>query len=334
MLNRLLVQNFKSIGETGVDLEMKPLTVLVGPNGAGKSATWEALALLCQSVPGDLQISGRFVQFPTPLEFVHRQEENAWVGIELEIGPAKIGYRLEYQAATGESRQRVSSRGRTVLSVKVVGDRRQGYRTYLVTPDEKEFDGGYAPPTFPVDLFIKGRWPGYEDAAAITEAQQIWEEVRSFLAGAVFLAGERGRVPSAEAAGPQVNDVGFRGEHVLSLLALIFGARRYSPIKDQITRYAQRFGLLGLNAGARPGNQVGADYLDPVLKIPVNLSLASFGARQLVPIITQLFWSRPDTTVFIEEPEISLHPESQLRLLELFGAAIKDGKQVVVTTHS
>ncbi len=36
----------------------------------------------------------------------------------------------------------------------------------------------------------------------------------------------------------------------------------------------------------------------------------------------------------IEEPEISLHPESQVKLVEMFAEAIKDGKQIIITTHS
>ncbi|MFQ5874616.1 MAG: AAA family ATPase, partial [Dehalococcoidia bacterium] len=44
MLSRLIVKNFKSIGEPGVDLELKPLTILVGPNGSGKSSIFEAVA--------------------------------------------------------------------------------------------------------------------------------------------------------------------------------------------------------------------------------------------------------------------------------------------------
>ena len=44
MLSRVKIQNFKSIGEPGVDLELKPLTFLVGPNGAGKSSILEGIA--------------------------------------------------------------------------------------------------------------------------------------------------------------------------------------------------------------------------------------------------------------------------------------------------
>lgn len=36
----------------------------------------------------------------------------------------------------------------------------------------------------------------------------------------------------------------------------------------------------------------------------------------------------------IEEPEISLHPESQVLLQDLLAEAIRDGKQIICSTHS
>ena len=33
MLSRAIIKNFNNIGEPSVDLELKPLTLLVGPNG-------------------------------------------------------------------------------------------------------------------------------------------------------------------------------------------------------------------------------------------------------------------------------------------------------------
>ncbi len=50
MFTRLCVRNFKSIGEKGVDVELKPLTIFVGPNGAGKSAILHALDWLASRV--------------------------------------------------------------------------------------------------------------------------------------------------------------------------------------------------------------------------------------------------------------------------------------------
>ena len=54
-----------------------------------------------------------------------------------------------------------------------------------------------------------------------------------------------------------------------------------------------------------------------------------------MPLIIQLFWSDPDSIILIEEPEISLHPELQIRLLEMFAEVIKgENKQIIATTHS
>ena len=49
MISRVAIKNFKSIGEPGVDLELKPLTLLVGPNGGGKSSILEAIAVASQN---------------------------------------------------------------------------------------------------------------------------------------------------------------------------------------------------------------------------------------------------------------------------------------------
>jgi len=65
-----------------------------------------------------------------------------------------------------------------------------------------------------------------------------------------------------------------------------------------------------------------------------NLNLASQGTRQVLSVIVQLFWAKPGSIVMIEEPELSLHPEAQDKLPALFAAAIRDGKQVMITTHS
>ena len=48
MLTRLQITNFKNIGDPGLDLEIRPLTILVGPNGGGKSSVLDAVALMAQ----------------------------------------------------------------------------------------------------------------------------------------------------------------------------------------------------------------------------------------------------------------------------------------------
>ena len=70
------------------------------------------------------------------------------------------------------------------------------------------------------------------------------------------------------------------------------------------------------------------------MKITLPLSLSSAGTRQVLSIITQLIWEPFGSINIIEEPEISLHPEAQLQLVDLFAQVVKGGRQILITTHS
>jgi len=50
-LNRLQIQHFRSLYE--VDLQLKPLTILIGPNASGKSNLFKALRFLHDAIAGD-----------------------------------------------------------------------------------------------------------------------------------------------------------------------------------------------------------------------------------------------------------------------------------------
>jgi predicted ATPase len=51
-------------------------------------------------------------------------------------------------------------------------------------------------------------------------------------------------------------------------------------------------------------------------------------------MIVQLFWSKQNDILLIEEPETSLHPEAQIHLPELFAEVIREKKALILTTHS
>ena len=53
MIHRIKLKNILSFGPDGMELELKPLNVLIGPNGSGKSNLIEVMGLL-QAAPGEL----------------------------------------------------------------------------------------------------------------------------------------------------------------------------------------------------------------------------------------------------------------------------------------
>ena len=272
MISRVSIQNFKSIGEPGVDLELKPLTLLVGPNGGGKSSILEAIAVAKQQ-----DVHGELVSFPSWDSILHKPDASEGaIDIEFEV--------------SGSGEQPI----------------------YRIAFDINGVD--------PLPLFIDSP----------DDQRQLFHK-NCFLIPTVrgtipFSTNTRREIPSA---------VGTNGDDLILLLSVIFGQRTHQHVAGQIAKWASRFGVGELKAGLHGGSQTGSDYLDKELKAVLNLALSSSGARQILTVITQLFWSAQGSLLMIEEPEISLHPQAQVDVLEMFAEAInQDNKQIIATTHS
>ena len=272
MISRVAIQNFKSIGEPGVDLELKPLTLLVGPNGGGKSSILEAIGVAIQQ-----DVVGTLVSFPSWDSVVHKPDSDQ----------GTIDMIFEYSGA-GEPR---------------------GYSTPFNSDGIK-----------PVIATIGAQ-----------KARELTNQTNVFLIPTV-----RGTIPfSADIRREMPSAVGTNGDDLILVLATIFGQRTHQRAAGQIAKWASRFGVGELKAGLYGGNRTGSDYLDKELKAVLNLALSSSGTRQILTVITQLFWSPEGSLLMIEEPEISLHPQAQVDVLEMFAEVIKqDNKQIIATTHS
>ncbi len=74
---------------------------------------------------------------------------------------------------------------------------------------------------------------------------------------------------------------------------------------------------------------------------PVRLTDVGFGVSQVLPVVVQSFYAKPNSTVLIEQPELHLHPSVQAQLGDLFVSAItarEHGQdrnlQLIVESHS
>ena len=66
----------------------------------------------------------------------------------------------------------------------------------------------------------------------------------------------------------------------------------------------------------------------------VSVADVGFGLSQTLPVLVALHAAGPGQTVYLEQPEIHLHPRAQAALASVLAKAIKRGVQVVVETHS
>ncbi len=66
----------------------------------------------------------------------------------------------------------------------------------------------------------------------------------------------------------------------------------------------------------------------------VSIVDVGFGVSQVLPVLVALLTASPGQLVYIEQPEIHLHPRAQVALAEIFAEAANRGVRVVVETHS
>jgi len=66
----------------------------------------------------------------------------------------------------------------------------------------------------------------------------------------------------------------------------------------------------------------------------VNVADVGFGVSQTLPVVVALRAARPGQLVYIEQPEIHLHPKAQVAMAKLLADAANRGVRVVIETHS
>lgn len=361
MITGIAVRNFKSIGKDGVALQLKPLTILVGQNGAGKSTIMEAIALMSQSVGRQLSFTGTLINFPSPNVAFHKgnTREPLELGVKIQLTQDEITdlengkrnakvdipfmselmYLYAYQQTTMSIISQKLMTGDNVLAeLKTIPTSPTGYTYRLYYPAIKQEGhalGSYTNFLHPEAFQTHSISGGYDLNAFNSLIGKMISCFTKRLHERVFmLYSTRGRIEHNVTSPSDSNWVGSNGEYLLNILAKIYGRQGYEQIANNISNWASKFGINSLRAGWWGKEGLGSDYTDKELGTVLNTALAGHGSRQALTMITQIFWSKEGDVSLIEEPEISLHPDSQALLPELFAHAIKENKTIVVTTHS
>lgn len=359
MIENLTLKNFKSIQDDRI--EFRPLTIFTGPNSSGKSNIVQSIAIISQiaraastsalSFTEHLENDfAEYYKFPKPsIEFVvYKGELEREVKIEINvlsgISKRSIGYSIGYTSelmrteqilfvnhhpfvhttfATSEAF--VNSTFKHPLRWK--GEKTEEFARVLLRPNvfllPKEIIAGKkSSEARALDLHLRD------------QTTSLVNELTKELGKIYLISAPRGIISMETQAGPDPSWVGKNGEYLIYVLSKIYGKSRYKSIQQKISSWSERFGLGYIAAGLKKGAILGADFEDPTLKAVFDMNSASYGSRQLLTIITQIFWSKPSDVLLIEEPEISLHPESQVLIQELFAEAISNNKQIICTTHS
>jgi hypothetical protein len=150
-------------------------------------------------------------------------------------------------------------------------------------------------------------------------------------------------------SGHTPQDVGARGEHAIACL-LASGGRQLSrgpdapeqPFGEFIAQWLVDMGVIerfGVHAIGRNDYEVRVKTLGGLTE--VALPDVGFGVSQVFPALVQAFYCPMGSTVWMEQPEIHLHPQVQAELADVFISAIQAREnhaarkvQLVLETHS
>lgn len=353
-INHIAVSGYKSI-LSEQRIELRGLTLLAGANSSGKSSIMQPLLLLKQTLeetydPGPLLLHGPNVKFTTADQFLSRTGKDhtrdtfsVAIGVE-HLATIRLHFtrrksrgisisQMMYSDEDSEitlhpkmsSKQIVSSLPEFFLSLSEDFKR----RTWVIKRNRCFLELGVTEKTTKVRASVV--LPRYSFTDGL--AQQIRNVIH---------------VPASRAHAERsypVTAIGktFPGTFQTYVASLIS--------KWQLEKKGDR--LRNLNADLEKlqlSRQVMARRINDAhleLRVPrladgskrgdhdlINIADVGFGVSQTLPVLVALEVAEEGQIVYVEEPEIHLHPRAQFSIAQVIANAAKRGVRVVIETHS
>ncbi len=354
-ISGIRVRGFKSIGSEQ-SIAIRPLTILAGANSSGKSSVMQPLLLLKQTLdaagdPGALLLNGENVKFTRADQFLSKNNNNEF-GVKIEL-------------LNGQSLELTFGMTKSGFDLKkmMYGSKEDKPYTILPTMSHEDIMAVLPKPLKDIDSYIEDKksvpvWKVIRDRcffvfqlafqddtsrhilffpSVISPSQQFVSHIK----GIIHLPGLRGnprRDYPKMAVGPS-----YQGTFE-SYVASVIAEWQSSARKDKLDKLAQNLESMALTW------KVKAEPLDDTrmeLKVGrltharqggshdlVSIADVGIGISQSLPVLVALLAAQPGQLVFLEQPEIHLHPRAQRRLAGVLRDAVERGVITVVETHS
>ncbi|MCL0091976.1 AAA family ATPase [Dehalococcoidales bacterium] len=326
MIKRLFIQNFRSLRNIVMDLA--PLTVLYGPNGAGKSSLIYALLTLRQifsnsNQPLDALFNFTFINLGNfkAVVYNHRDE----LPIELKIEGLYDDFKLLYQVTLNPQKSTFALKlgDKGTFNIVATFPYPVNQRASLSIPWDSEsyqvvWDG--------VNV-IQCEGPSGQEQKA-TQLMETLNSLGRELRSAEVVPLRRGFTR------PYYIPVGL-GPIIITddELATFIGRDPY--VHGSISSYLENITGRDFRIFTPPGSStIYLQSVDRKTALTDDLVNNGFGINQLVYLLAKCLKAEAHL-IWIEEPEIHLHPRAVRRLAEtLSEIATNEKKQFLISSHS
>ncbi len=328
-ITRIAVEGFKSIAKRQ-EIEIRPLTILAGANSSGKSSIMQPLLMLKQTLeapydPGALKIDGPNVTFASSDQFFSRSPEPAQ-RLTLEVGTQKIGFTVTFSRGHEPSIEIAEES----LSA---GDGRRVLRPDM-SPNELRQAVGRALPDLEYSI-VRNRFFLNVNGGGVL--WRFMEGMEPFIGGLIHvpsLRSMRSRTYPVAGIGP-----GFQGTFEYYVASLV---SHWQSIQDRAAdSLNEDLWLLGLTQKIRARKLTETEIDLQVSRLTggypedmVSIADVGSGVSQALPVLVALRAAGDGRLVYLEEPEIHLHPRAQTKLADILADAAKRGVRVVAETQS
>lgn len=372
-ITRITVQGFKSLYKE-CSIEIRPLTILAGANSSGKSSIMQPLLLMKQTLeapfdPGSLLLNGPNLQFTFADQFISKDnasehfkefevriEINKEIAIgskfkkirkqPLEVARTSIEFHNYLLTILPElSRQDLADRAFAIEALAfyygVYGIRGALLTNSAISPDviarrcflelriEQETEE---------DITFSGGLNKHKVKSTFWDTSSYTQDFSQLIHQSIHVPGLRNKPDRTYAIAATDSELPGRFEDYFASII-----RKWQLTEDQRFQILERqLAFLGLTGklSAREVNEVQIELLVSQYinysssEFLINITDVGFGVSQILPVLVALLVAVPGQLVYLEQPEIHLHPRAQVALAQLLVDAANRGVKVVVETHS
>jgi predicted ATPase len=370
-ITEISVQGFKSLYEES-RIEIRPLTILAGANSSGKSSIMQPLLLMKQTLdavydPGGLLLNGANVRFSLSDQMLSLQNNSDQFSLQINfkghsfrdnlspvVGMKNLFKKNDFGFTVTQTNclhkinkviQEISYTQKSDLQnilqqIKYYYElRSEPLKVQMLEKAEESFKYSISKFKFREFLCLQCECPTrigrsirfktlYNNAGSITRLYNLILEV-------IHLPGLRNK---PQRSYPRSGIEKFSGVFDDYFASIIY---HWFIDKDEriqkLSQYLHNLGLTSVLQASRSNDieielQVGLSANDP--DVLINIADVGFGVSQVLPVLVALLIAKPGQLVYLEQPELHLHPRAQANLAQPLIDAANRGVKVVVETHS
>ena len=310
-----------------IDIEMRPLMVMIGANGVGKTSLLDAISLMSASAEGKLN---KTLSEMGGITDVLTRESSMELSLSAEMdcpgyNPLKYNLQLEPK---GQS---------YIISNETLIQQRHGYNQPFIHIESLHNDIRYF--DMEANRLVSPEWEHNPMESSLSQVPKLFKQpeyfrqvLSSLTQYHVLDVGNRAPVKLPQQMKP-ADQPGFEGENLIPFLYYLRETDhdRYEMIEDTLRSAFP--GFESLNFPPVAAGLLSMTWKENHFNSPLYMHQLSEGTLRFIWLVSLLQSSGLSTVTTIDEPEVSLHPELLSLLADLMREA-SNRSQIIVATHS